>query len=458
MGREASDAHREPPAGSRIETRSRSQTAKDVYALAAMADAPAPEGKSLPRAVAQVGAATLDRLASFRLVYVAIFAFALLYIASVQIAQALLQSHFREAVAQAVRVSPADGPIGQQIQRGVGSIVRESPWVRIGRVRVNAFVLGADQRTSLYVLGHPIPPPPSTGRDDSYAEALALLPANATVDVSVPHDSVLATGILVAYGAVLIAVLFSYNRRVARHEASLVQSAVAARDATAQRAASIETELEQVKKRLSDVEPAEHAQAEEIQSLAREREVLQAKLAELSNREAELRGSTSRFVELEEERHALEELLDEAVEDLGQKESVIQGLQDRLKREAKNSPQPTSSGKERGWDHLERRLRTLYKPLEIDDRAISDLLALRDESMKLKAEEALKRLADGSDAAAVRRKVGGLPPHLSIFELGFAGKGRIYYTRGRQRTFRVLAVGAKNTQNNDLEYLSRLPT
>jgi hypothetical protein len=77
--------------------------------------------------------------------------------------------------------------------------------------------------------------------------------------------------------------------------------------------------------------------------------------------------------------------------------------------------------------------------------------------MKLKAEEAIKRLADGSDAAAIRRKVGGLPPHLSIFELGFAGKGRVYYTRGRQRAFRVLSVGAKNTQNADLEYLSRLP-
>ena len=137
---------------------------------------------------------------------------------------------------------------------------------------------------------------------------------------------------------------------------------------------------------------------------------------------------------------------------------MIQALQDRLKRETKADVQPAPGGKERGWDQLERRLRTLYKQLEIDDRAISDMLALRDEAMKLKAEEALKRLADGSDAAAIRRKVGGLPPHLSIFELGFAGKGRIYYTRGRQRSFRVLAVGAKNTQNADLEYLSRLQT
>ena len=84
-------------------------------------------------------------------------------------------------------------------------------------------------------------------------------------------------------------------------------------------------------------------------------------------------------------------------------------------------------------------------------------MALRDETNKLKAEEMLKRLSDEAENTLVRRKVGGLPPHLSIFEMGFAGKGRIYYTRGRQRRFRVLAVGAKNTQKTDLEYLSRLP-
>jgi hypothetical protein len=76
--------------------------------------------------------------------------------------------------------------------------------------------------------------------------------------------------------------------------------------------------------------------------------------------------------------------------------------------------------------------------------------------MKLKAEEVLKRLSDEAANVAVRRKVGGLPPHLSIFELGFAGKGRVYYTKGRHRRHRVLAMGAKNTQKADLEYLSRL--
>jgi hypothetical protein len=40
--------------------------------------------------------------------------------------------------------------------------------------------------------------------------------------------------------------------------------------------------------------------------------------------------------------------------------------------------------------------------------------------------------------------------------LGFAGKGRIYYTRGKQRRFRILTVGAKNSQDQDMDFLRRL--
>jgi hypothetical protein len=106
---------------------------------------------------------------------------------------------------------------------------------------------------------------------------------------------------------------------------------------------------------------------------------------------------------------------------------------------------------------LGRRFAALYKQLEVDERALADIGELGDESLRLRAEEALKRLCDDPDNTIVRRKVGGLPPHLSVFELGFAGKGRIYFSKGQTRRFRILAVGAKNTQNADLDYLSRLP-
>ncbi len=165
----------------------------------------------------------------------------------------------------------------------------------------------------------------------------------------------------------------------------------------------------------------------------------------------------ARSSDLESERRSLEEMLDEALRDVGRRDDEIQKLQSRLEGAAKAAPAPVSGGRVREAEQLGKRLRTLYKNLEIDDRAIDDLVGLRDTDMKLKAEEAMKRLSDEPDTAAVRRKVGGLPPHLSIFELGFAGKGRIYYTRGEVRRFRVLSIGAKNSQKSDLEYLSRLP-
>ena len=105
---------------------------------------------------------------------------------------------------------------------------------------------------------------------------------------------------------------------------------------------------------------------------------------------------------------------------------------------------------------LSRRFGALYRNLEIDDRALQDFVALRDEGMKLQCEEKLKRLNDEADNVSVRRKVGGIPPHLTVFEMGFAGKGRLYYMKGAQRRFRVLNIGAKNTQNAAIEYLRKL--
>jgi chromosome segregation ATPase len=229
---------------------------------------------------------------------------------------------------------------------------------------------------------------------------------------------------------------------------------MASRDATSSRADRIERELALVRERLARIEPQEESHAEEVRTLSDERRALQEKLEQLARRERELRSQLSQGQRLEEERRTLEELLDEAVRDLATRDQEIHSLEARLK---KASREAAPGGRARESEQIERRLRTLYKNLEIDDRAIADLVDLRDEAMKLKAEENLKRLSDEAENAAIRRKVGGLPPHLSIFEIGFGGKGRIYYTRGRQRRFRVLLIGAKNSQKVDLEYLSRLP-
>ena len=415
-------------------------------------DASRPAPDRLPPG-SESGAAQALRLASFRTTYVAILAFVLLSFTTIDQVGKILDRHFQREFERAVRVNPANGPIVPQIERQVQQLLQESVWTRWGDVAVDVQVFSADGRTTLYAIGRAIPPPPGKNPHQLLLDAIDLLPTLPNVVVEVPPLSRLAAAIVLFYGSVLVTFLFFYTRRVARHEAELLSSAVSARDASARRAGEIETELRRVQERMRKVEPSEQAQAEEIRRLDAERASLRGKLEELSEREAELRASAARASELDEERRALEDLLEEAVEDLGQKENEIQDLQNRLKRAARPGG---SKGRGRAAEQWERRLRTLYKSLEIDTRAIQDLVGLGDESLRLRAEEGIKRLADDPDTAAVRRKVGGLPPQLSIFELGFAGKGRIYYTRGRQQRYRVLAIGGKATQKADLEYLSRV--
>jgi hypothetical protein len=398
----------------------------------------------------------LERLASLRFTYLAIAAFMVLYLVSIDWVERLLHESFRASVERATHVNPADGPIVTQIQNRVSDAIASSPWVRYGGVRVNATVLGADGVTPLYVGGGKVlPPPPERNPEGAMREWIQLLPAIADVYVAVPHGSPLSAGIFVGYGAILVQGLLSYNRRIARQAEAHLAAAVAARDSSADRARAIEEELGKVRDRLREVEPSERAQAAEIDALEQERIDLHAKLRELAERETQLRARASRAGELEDERQALEDLLEESLQDLANKEAEITALQDRLKHENKAAA-AQSKGRSREAERIGKRFGALYRNLTVDDRAIADLVALGDESQKLRAEEALKRLDDDPDTAAVRRKVGGLPPHLAIFELGFAGKYRIYYMRSERGGYRVLAIGGKATQNQDLEYLSRI--
>ena len=386
----------------------------------------------------------LERIASFRFAYLAIFLFLVAYVFTVEGLQELLRRHYRAEVEAAARVDPAKGPVAQQISTRINELLEGSAWIRWGDVRVRPLVLAADGRTLLYAGGGF----PGAAAPEG-ADSAALLPAIVDVEVSLPHNTVLANAVLLFYASLLVTALVVYTRRLAAREQLELDALAATRDALAARASSIESELTTVRARLSEVEPESELQAEEIGALQRERAELHGRLAQLEVREAELRSGSARAQKLEEERQALEELLEEATRDLSVKQSELSDLRSQTRRASKRA--------ERDEELIARRFRTLYKNLEVDERAIENLVELGDESWRLRAEEAVKRLCDEADTAMVRRKVGGLPPHLSIFELGFADKGRIYYTSGRTRRFRVLAIGAKNSQKTDLEYLSRLP-
>jgi hypothetical protein len=421
-----------------------------------MANSLPPNGKNFPRGRSAAAdhapqeKSPLERLASFRFTYLSIFIFLAAYAFTMEGFESMMNQHFDTAIQAAADLDPSEAATIASIQQGIDAVLRESPWIRFGGVRVRPIALGADGQTVLYAGVHPVLPPAVA----SDAAEAALLPVTVEVDVTVPLSSLAANAFLVVYAALLVTILFVYTRTLTKREQIRLGEVVAARDAISGRALAIETELETVREHLARIEPETEVSAEEIRVLEEDRKQLTVKLAQLELREEELRARSSRIQGLEEERQTLEEFLDEAVKELGQKDEEIRSLERRIKKVSRSS-QARESG--RGSESLARRLRTLYKNLEFDDHAIADLLRYRDEVTKLKAEEALKRLSDEAGNLAVRRKVGGLPPHLSIFEVGFAGKYRLYYTKGRQRRHRILAMGAKNSQKVDLEYLSRLP-
>ncbi len=408
------------------------------------------EPLSLSRSLVEAGQAAGERLYSFRVYYVAIFAFLLLYLFTVRAAEDALDTHFQAVADAAVVVTDLDRPISEQIDEALVASIDDTRWVRWGGVEVTTLVLASDGVTWLYVNGRDIPQPEGLEPTDVLRQAIELLPAQADVSASLPHNALLANAILVLYAAVLLQFLYLYTRATTRRDGERLDAALAARDATAVRAEQITSELETLRTRLQQVEPAEREHGDEIRALQKERMALQSQLQRLATREEELRGKAEQAVELSQEVRALEDLLEEAGTDLASKDDEIRDLERNLKKAARGG-----GSSKRGTDAMARRLRTLYKGLEIDDRAIEDMVGLGDETMRLKAEEKLKRLEGEAENVSVRRKVGGLPDHLSIFELGFAGKGRIYYTRGAQQRFRILCIGAKNSQDADLDYLRR---
>jgi len=399
---------------------------------------------------------SLDRIASFLFAAGAILLFLSAFLLTEQVVEKLLQSHFEQVVARSIRIPVSAEPPGETIRRNLIQSVNESSWVRLWGVKVGVVVLARDDVTWLYVNGRyqNLRYPTDDPRIMRAIHA-QLLPATATVVASVEHNTLLSNSILAGYAAILLTGFFVYNRRVVDFQNTMLAEARASRDDAANTAQRIAKELDSVREQLREVEPAKQEHRDEIGRLQAEQRKLRENLDALAAREHALRADADRSAVLEEEARALEELLEEATSDLAAKDSEIRELEQSLKSVRKSAGSP--GGKSRASEVLARRMRALYPNLEFDDRAIDDIVALQDEATKLRAEECIKQLSEDADKVGFRRKVGGLPNHLSIYELRFAGKRRIYYAKVQNGRYRVLVVGAKNSQRSDLDYIAKIP-
>jgi len=402
---------------------------------------------------AQVSA---DRIASLFFVSGAFLLLFSSFLLTVQLAEELLRRHFEQVVNESIQIPATPQPPGQTIRDNLIERVDHSAWVRIWGVKVNVTVMARGGREWLYVNGHPFERRYRNRDPKAMAEIHArLLPATATVAISVDHRTALFISILIVYAAIFLIGFFVHNRNVVDRHSQAINDARESRDQAARTATRIKGELESVRAQLREVEPVEEQHREEIARLHSEQQELQSRLEALAARERELRGQADRVAVLEEDSRVFEEMLDEATASLAAKEAEVRELAQSLKRSNKGAG--TAGRKSKKGEVLSKRIRTLYPQLEIDDRAIDDIAALPDEATRLRAEECIKRLSEDADNLGIRRKVKALRNQLPIYELGFAGKRRIYYARVKDGRLRVLVVGDKKTQRSDLDYLETFP-
>ena len=266
------------------------------------------------------------------------------------------------------------------------------------------------------------------------AENFALMNQDITVDVKIrfEHNRLLSNTILITSILLFLLVLFFHYRIAARkaaiedHEKSL--------------------EIDRLRKLEAENIQQLNALAQERQNLQSELEVLKEIFSDEQNR-AERNED-----DLIEEIESLEKKLERNIALQDTQHQEISTLKEKIATHEKGR-QPARKAKP--TDNVKKRFRVLYKDLAITDRAISGYLDLNEE-LKLKAEEVIHQLNSDPAAVTIKRKVFGGKGHKTVLEVIFGYKGRLYFRNTKKQQVEILAIGTKNTQARELEFLAKL--
>jgi len=365
----------------------------------------------------------------------------LLYLLTVFVLEKQLQERYARGIEEVCTGDPQpllDGSVRLRdaIRENVEAYLRSSALIRYGvSARVQVSTRGG---TVLY------PAPFEDGTDvQSLANPMRVAQDNFTllseglvvqVEARLEHNRLLSNGILGVYVLAALLVLMWHYRAADRH----------IRREEAERRQEIE--------RLNRLEAANTAR---LSGLQREREGLLAEFDALKSAMQDERTHAERNEDdLIGEIEALEKKLADNLElqTIQQKEilalkEALAGFEKEQRREDKT--------RLKGEEVIRKRFATLYKNLTVNDRAVEGLADLNEE-LRLKAEEVIHQLNANPDLVPIKRKVFGKKNRETVLEVVFAYKGRLYFRKGQDRRVEVLAVGTKNTQERELEFLANL--
>jgi hypothetical protein len=249
--------------------------------------------------------------------------------------------------------------------------------------------------------------------------------------VQIPRNTWIANSMLVVYLTIFTFSLYSAYRKSAREGKRLEIRNIEALE-------SANKNLKDAQDRLRDVTAREMTYQEEIARLKMDLSMVSDRVRETED-------------EALEQMEQLEKSIRESVELKEELEVEVIRLSEELERiEAQQRTTPKKQRKQ--IDSTMKRFKTLYKNLEIQERAVEGFLDLESE-LQLRAEELIHNMNEDNTRLTVKRKVFSKKGSMPTFECEFGYRGRIYFRPGPGAKTHVLVVGTKNTQTRDLAYL-----
>ena len=194
--------------------------------------------------------------------------------------------------------------------------------------------------------------------------------------------------------------------------------------------------------------------SERLTELKEERERVSAERDRLEKTlDAEKRKAGSNEAGLFDEIVELDEQLTRNLRLQEQQQTEIKSLNDKISGFEKELKTQAPKGRE--IDMLAKRFGALYKNISVHERAVEGFAGLTEE-MKIRGEEIIHRLNEAPDQVPIKRKVFSPKGREAVWEVLFSYNGRLYFRKSRDKRIEVIAVGNKNTQTRDLEFIDKI--
>jgi hypothetical protein len=255
------------------------------------------------------------------------------------------------------------------------------------------------------------------------------------LEAKVEHNKLLSNAILAVYIILSLLVLFLYYRKATN---KLLQAEM---DRSREMNRLLELE-EQTNRKLKNLD-------QDRNKLTADLNRLKAALDDEKNK------ATRNEVELFDEIVALEEKLNQNLALQREQQAEISNLKEQLQQH-ESEKQKVDKKRIKAGQSAGKRFSALYKNISVNGRALEGFAELN-EDLKIKAEEVIHQLNQDPSLVIIKRKVFiGKRDRKTIMEVIFGYKGRLYFRNLKDSGIEVLAIGTKNTQAREMEFLNKL--